>query len=445
MNFKRLTALAVATVIGAGAFWATEPATARAEGEIFVPLLVFRTGPYAPNGIPVADAFQDYMKMLNERDGGINGVKLTFEECETQYNNDRGVECYERLKNNGPTGGAAVFPFSTGITYALLDRSAQDKIPILSMGYGRADASDGRVFPYVFTPPATYWGQADAMIHYIADEEGGYDNLKGKKIALVYHDSAYGKEPIKTLELLSKKYGFDFHLFPVSHPGLEQKSTWLQIGRRLRPDWTLMWGWGVMNSTAIKEAAAVGYPMDKFIGVWWSGSEPDVRPAGAAAKGYKSGTFNGVGQDYPVVQDILKHVYDKGNGTAESRDKVGEVGYNRGLINMLFVTEAIRTAMGKYGNRPLTGEEIRWGFENLDLSADVLKQAGFEGMMEPIKLSCEDHEGGGKLRIQQWDGEKWEAASDWIEPNQELIRELYKESAEQFAKEKGLPLDRCDS
>ncbi len=58
-----------------------------------------------------------------------------------------------------------------------------------------------------------------------------------------------------------------------------------------------MWGWGVMNSTAIKGAASVGYPMDHFIGVWWSGAEPDVVPAGDAAKGYKSGTFHGAGQN----------------------------------------------------------------------------------------------------------------------------------------------------
>ncbi len=446
MGIKKLTALAAAAVIGAGAFWASvdTPAQAQEANEQFIPLMVYRTGPYAPNGIPLADAFQDYLKLLNERDGGINGVTLTFEECETQYNNDRGVECYERLKNNGPTGASAFFPFSTGITYALIERAANDQIPIFSMGYGRADASDGRVFPYVFTAPTTYWAQADAMINYIAQEEGGYDNLDGKKIALVYHDSAYGKEPIKTLEMLSEEHGFTLSLHPVSHPGLEQKSTWLQIGRRVRPDWTLMWGWGVMNATAIKEAAAVGYPMDKFIGVWWSGSEVDVRPAGDAAVGYKAGNFHGIGTDFPVVQDILTHVYAKGNGTGDN-DQVGEVLYNRGLINMFIVTEAIRTAMDRYGNKPMTGEQVRWGFENLNIDQATLERAGFDGMMKPIQLSCTDHEGGGQLLIQQWNGSEWEVASDWIAPNNELIRGLYEDSAEQFAAEKGISLDRCTS
>ncbi|MEM7019325.1 MAG: ABC transporter substrate-binding protein, partial [Pseudomonadota bacterium] len=202
----------------------------------FIPSLVYRTGPYAPNGIPFADGRADYYKLINERDGGINGIKIDFEECDTAYNNDRGVECYERLKNKGPTGAASFSPLSTGITYALIERAAADKIPILSMGYGRTDASDGRVFPYVFTMPSTYWSQATAIVKHIGDESGGMDKLKNMKIALVYHDSAFGKEPIPTLDALAKKYGYKLSKFPVPHPGLEQKSTWLSVGRRLRPD-----------------------------------------------------------------------------------------------------------------------------------------------------------------------------------------------------------------
>ena len=426
--------------IGATA-WTLGASEALAQNEQFTPRLVYRTGPYAPNGIPFADGYADYLDMLNARDGGVGGVKITYEECETAYNNDKGVECYERLKGKGPTGASWVDPLSTGITYAVMERGTADKIPIISMGYGRADASYGAVWPYVFTFPATYWAQADAFIEYIGQQEGGMEKLKGIKIALVYHDSAYGKEPIPTLEKLAAKYGYEFSKFAVAHPGLEQKSTWLQI-RQLRPKWVLMWGWGVMNSTAIKEAAAVGYPMDHFLGVWWSGSEPDVVPAGPAAIGYKSGTFHGAGPDYPVIQDIIKYVYEKGGGHT-TKDKIGEVLYNRGVINALYDTEALRTAQGKYGKKPLTGEQIRWGFENLDLSDARIKELGAEGLATPVKLSCEDHEGGGKVRIQQWDGQHWKFITDWITPDRTLIREMYKEGALAYAKEKGITPRDC--
>src|SRR5579885_631886 len=296
----KLRNLAIGAIAIGAVGWTLAATEALAQSEQFIPRLVYRTGPYAPNGIPVSDVYGDYLDMRNARDGGVNGVKLTYEECETAYNNDRGVECYERLKNKGPTGAGWVDPLSTGITYALIERATADKIPVVSMGYGRADTRYVAVFTSVFTLPATYWAQGDALVKYVAAQDGGFDKLKSEKIALVYHDSAYGKEPIATLEKLSAKYGYTFLKYAVSPPGIDQKATWLQI-RQQRPNWVFMWGWGVMNSTAIKEAAAVGYPMDHFIGVWWSGSEPDVVPAGDAAKGYKSGTFHGAGTDYKVI------------------------------------------------------------------------------------------------------------------------------------------------
>jgi branched-chain amino acid transport system substrate-binding protein len=414
---------------------------AMAQNEQFIPRLVYRTGPYAPNGIPFADGYADYLDMINARDGGINGVKLVYEECEDGYDNSKGVECYERLKGKGTTGASFVDPLSTGITYALIERAAADKIPMVTMGYGRADASYGPVFPYDFTFPVTYWEGADAMVTYIGAQEGGMAKLKGKKIALVYHDSAYGKEPIATLEKLAALHGFKFDKFPISPPGIEQKSTWLQI-RQLKPNWVLMWGWGVMNSTAIREAAAVGFPMDHFIGIWYSGAEPDVIPAGKAAVGYKAATFHGSGTDFTVIRDIAKYLYDKGQGKA-TKDKTGDVLYVRGVLNAMFNTEAIRVAQKKFGNKPLTGEQVRWGLENLDITAARVTELGAEGLVTPMKISCENHGGHGLVRIQQWDGAHWKFASDWIEPHHDMLDPIYKESALAYAKEKNITPRDC--
>ena len=115
----RKAALLGAAVVAAGVALA---ATAQAQNEQFIPGLIYRTGAYAPNGIPFANGVADYYALVNERDGGINGVKITTEECETGYATDRGVECYERLKGKGPTGATAFHPLSTGITFAVTDK-----------------------------------------------------------------------------------------------------------------------------------------------------------------------------------------------------------------------------------------------------------------------------------------------------------------------------------
>src|ERR1700748_2302640 len=181
--------LAVATVATA----VFGPYTAFAQNEQFIPGLVYRTGPYAPNGIPLADGARDYITMLNERDGGINGVKISVEERENRYDTDRGVEGYERLKGKGPTGAAYFSPLSTGITFALTEKAPGDKIPLLTMGYGRSESRDGTVFPWNFIAVGSYGPAADIAVQQIAKELGGFDKLKGKKISLVYHDSPYGK------------------------------------------------------------------------------------------------------------------------------------------------------------------------------------------------------------------------------------------------------------
>lgn len=414
---------------------------AQAQNEQFIPSLVYRTGAYAPNGIPFANGVADYYTMINARDGGINGVKILNEECETGYATDRGVECYERLKGKGPTGAAYFLPLSTGITFALTEKVPNDKIPLITMGYGRSESRDGSVFTWNFPMLGTYWTAANIAIQHIAAELGGTDKLKGRKIALVYHDSPYGKEPIAALEAMAKKYDFTFLPIPVPHPGNEQKSQWLQI-RQQRPDYVLLWGWGVMNSTSVTEAANVNFPRDKMIGVWWSGAEPDVVPAGAGATGYKALMLQHGAGKFAVHADIEKHVVAPGKSQAKP-DEITHVLYNRGLVNAMLGVEAIRTAQAKFGNKPLTGEQIRWGMENLNLSAERIKELGFDGMLRPLKMTCSDHEGARFARVQQWDGKAWKTISDWYTADDSLLAPMVKETAAKYAAEKKITPRDC--
>jgi branched-chain amino acid transport system substrate-binding protein len=426
---RMLRSKAAALVLAAaGVFGAAHEAMAQAN-EIFIPVLVYRTGAYAPNGIPWADGFVDYLKLVNARDGGVNGIKIAYEECETGYATDRGVECYQRLKSRNPV---AVNPLSTGITYALTERVPGDKVVLFTTGYGRADSVDGSVFPWNFPLLGTYWDAADMLVQHVKTKGA----LKGKKIALVYHDSPYGKEPIPALEARAKMEGFTLLKLPVTHPGVEQKATWLQV-RQQRPDYVFLWGWGVMNSTAIKDAISVSYPRLQMFGVWWSSAEPDVTPAEQASKGY-----NGIAlghsdeRDFPIHKDMVKHLYDKGQGTAKSKDDVGSVLYNRGVISAMLTVEAIKQAQSKFGKRVVTGEEVRWGAENLNLDAGKIKQLGFGDMVQPLKTSCKNHAGVHRGRVHTWDGKDWSYTSDWYQADYKVLAPLVEQSSKAYANEK---------
>ena len=428
-NFTLAAGMALAAVAASVA----TPAAAQPK-EQFFPLLVYRTGAYAPNGVPFANGYADYLKLVNAR-GGINGVKVSFEECETGYATDRGVECYERLK--GKNGGATVFqPLSTGITFALTEKAPGDKIPLITAGYGRSESADGQVFKWNFPLTGTYWGAADILIQHLAAKEGGFDKLKGKKITLIYHDSPYGKEPIPLLQERAAMHGYVLSLLPVAHPGVEQKATWLQI-RQNRPDYVLNWGWGVMNSTALKEAVATGFPRDKMYGVWWAGAEPDVKDVGDGAKGYNALALqHGSEPNAAVVKEVLAKVHDKGQGTGPKAE-VGEVLYMRGLTAAMFAVEGVRAAQDRYGKgKWVSPEQARWGYENLNLTQAKLDALGFKGVMRPISTSCADHQGASWARMHQWDGKKWNFTSDWMQQDDAILKPMIKAAADKYAAEK---------
>ncbi len=430
-------ALALAGLQAAQAQTAAPAAAAKAsqQQEQFFPLQSYRVGPYAAGGTGFFGGFIDYLNLINTRDGGVGGVKLTWEEGETQYEVERGVEVYERLKNR--PGIAAWNPLSVGIAYALIDRVTADKVPLITINHGRTDTTDGAVFKYVFPLLVNPYSETSGIVNYLGTKVGGLDQLKGKKIVVLYHGSPYGKETIPIYELLAKKYGFTVQQIEVPHPGNEQQSQWLTI-RRAKPDFVVLRGWGVMNPVALKTAQKTGFPVDRIVGNIWSNSEEDVIPAGDAAKGYVAIGSVAPGTQYPVLQEIIKTVYDAGKGNLEDRKRIGTVYHNLGVVNGILNVEAIRIAQAKFGKRTLTGDEVRWGLENLKLDQARVAALGAKGLFHSINVSWDNHEGEGYVAFQQWDGKQWKQVSDWIAPDWKLLRPIIDKSALAYAKEKNI-------
>ena len=433
MKLKKLAILAALACVGLSAVVSTTAVMAQEKVQFF-PSLTGRTGPVAPNATPFANGYADYMKLVNLR-GGINGVKTLVEECETAYATDRGVECYERLK--GKHGGATVFqPLSTGITFALTEKIPADKIPMITSGYGRSDSADGGVFKWNFPLIGHYWVAGDVLLQHIAKQAGGWENLKGKKIAVGYHDSPFGKELLPIVQERAAMYGFTLQLLPIPAPGVEQKAIWLQI-RQQRPDYVMLQTWGVMTATSVKEAIATGYPREKMFGTWWSGAEPDLKDIGAAAKGYNAVMMqHGAEPTSTVAKEIVAKVHDKGQGTGPKAE-VGEVLYMRGVVGAMLAVEGVRQAQERFGKgQVMTGEQARWGYENLNLTQAKLDGLGFKGVMRPVSTSCADHMGSAWARVHTWDGSKFVWASDWLQADEQIIKPLVKASAEKYAAEK---------
>ncbi len=437
---KRLTVLGLAANILASSLMMAAP-EAVAQESIYVPLFTYRTGPFAGSGIPIADGMHDYLQMLNERDGGIGGVKIALDECETGYDTKKGLECYDAVKPKNPV---MVNPWSTGISLSLIPKASVDKIPVLSMAYGLSASARGDIFPWVFNPPATYWDGLAMIIRYLGTESGGLDKLKGKKIGYLYFDGGFGKEPIPLFEQMAKDMGFELKLYPVPPGEMQnQSSQWLSV-RRDRPDFMVMYGWGAMNPTAVKEAVKINYPMDKFVSIWWPG-ENDVNGT-EGAKGFKMLNWHGIGTDYPALKDIQKLVVDKGLSKSP-KEKVGELLYNRGVYNAVLIAEGIAQAQKITGKKVVDGSDVRRGLENITLDEARFKAIGLPAFAGNLQLTCKDHNGHRSAFIQQWDGAKWVKITDFIEPMPEKVKPALDEAAREYGeKNAGWPKrsEACD-
>ncbi|MBB4201018.1 branched-chain amino acid transport system substrate-binding protein, partial [Rhodoblastus sphagnicola] len=377
-------ALGLALTVSAGA---AETTPGPDSNKQFFPIASYRVGPYAAAATAIWAGRIDYYRYINDVEGGINGVPIVWRECETEWTAEKGIECYERFKkglNGAPV--SAYFPNGAPAAYALSDRAAQDQIPLVTLAYGRTEATDGRVFPYIFPVVLTFYSEASALVNYIAEREGGFDKLKGKKIATVYHDSAYGRETLDPLALLAKRYGFENIQIPVADPGAEQSAQWREV-REKKPDWVFLRTWGVSTPVAIKTAARFGFPADRIIGDVWASSEGDVLPAGDAAKGFLALTPYPAGTQFDILQRIKKEIVDKGKSDLRDPKAFGSVYYNSGLLDGLLSVEIVRQAQKQFGNRPIAGPGPQWALEHFDLDDAELKRAGFDGLSQTLKLT----------------------------------------------------------
>jgi branched-chain amino acid transport system substrate-binding protein len=366
----------------------------------------------------IVQAAKDYAAVLNAK-GGIEGHPIEIIAQDHGNEPQRGLECYEKLKREG----VIMFDMlSTPVSRAVLPRIMADGNILLQSFVGRGDAVDGDVFKQIFPIGPTYWGQVANDIAYIKTQHKG--NLKGVKIGFIYPDYSFGQEPIPILKTLAAKEGFELELFPNPMPGRDQAAVWTQI-RRFDPAWVISWNLSAMHVVAAKEMKRNGIAMDKLIVVNWL-NEVDINNIGAAdAKGLKRGTNVVGGKQHPVIQQIMKELYatGKGNGDVKNLD---DIYYNTGLAMYSVMFEGTRAAIRKDG-WPLTGAKIKTGLESL-------RNFDANGLMSPVTVTGKDHGGGGKTRIDMWDGAKWVPQSDWVAAYVDEVDKVVKEQSAEFAK-----------
>jgi branched-chain amino acid transport system substrate-binding protein len=364
----------------------------------------------------VAQAAQDLAMHVNAS-GGIDGHPIEMVVKDHGNEPQRGVECYEQLKRDG----VFIFNFlSTPVTNAVLPRVMKDENILMQSFVGRGDAVDGEVFEWVFPIGPTYWQQAANDIAYIKSQfEGDFSDAK---IGFIYLDYPFGQEPIEILKTLAEKEGFELELYPVPLPGSDQAGAWSKI-RRDKPDYVISWLLAGGHVVASKEMRRNRFPIDRYLSSNWL-NEVDIANIGAEeATGILRGTNVAGGQEVPIVKTMLDTIYAEGKGSGPE-SSVRDVYYNTGLAIYSSGIEAARIAVENDG-WPLTPESMKAAYESL---------SGYDGngLMAPLTVTAEDHGGGGKTRIEQWDGETWVPLTDWSADYLDVVWEVIEESSSKF-------------
>jgi branched-chain amino acid transport system substrate-binding protein len=408
-----VTALMAMVVAMAGILGSV--ALASANHEIVIGLQCDRTGATQIVGTVLCPGFHDYVALVNSK-GGVEGHKIRAVEIDHEYKVPPGVEAYERHKKEGAVTMAI---YGTPHIYALAAKLTEDRLPGTSPGFGSAAAADGIRYPYIFPIAATYWSQGAAAVDFAKKQLGG--SLKGKKIAYLFYDNPAGREPIEVIEDLAAKEGFTLKTFAVPPPGVEMGAQVLDIAQRFRADYVVAHLFGGAPGVSIKEFKRVGYPLRKVVSFVWGAAEANIEAGGgfAAAEGYYAMQFAGVGKDYPVLNEIREMYKNQGKPAPKEMDST--VFYNRGVLIAALHVEAIRHAVKAKPDGKITGEDAKKGFEKI---------ANFtlSGLVPPLKITAQDHEGGGLVQIWQVKGGKFEKVTDWFAAYQDVVAKHIKES-----------------
>jgi branched-chain amino acid transport system substrate-binding protein len=395
--------------IAAGAMALAAGSAVAQDKELVFGLQCDRTGATQTVGIFLCPGYHDYISLVNSK-GGVEGYKIRVLEIDHEYKVPPAMEAHERFKKEGAILEGV---YGTPQIAALTKKLEEDKILGTSPGFGNSASTDGKRYPYVFPLAASYWSQAAAAVTFVKKDLGG--SLKGKKIAYLFFDNPAGKDPIAILEDLSKSEGFELKTFAVPSPGVEMGAQVLDITGRYKPDFVIAHLFGRSPSVSIKEFKGKGYPLSKVISLVWGASEADIKAAGGyeVAEGYHTLQFAGVGGDFQVIKDI--NAMYQAQGKPAPKEQETSVFYNRGLVIAALHVEAVRNAIKAKGGAKPTSEDVKNGME-------AIKGFTLGGMVPPMEVTREDHEGGGWVQVWSVKGGKLVKDGEWFQAYRDVIK-----------------------
>ncbi|KQP49651.1 ABC transporter substrate-binding protein [Pseudorhodoferax sp. Leaf274] len=374
---------------GAALVAGTLPRAARAQGEdIVIGGSIPMTGVFAFAGIGINAGIADYVKIVNDA-GGIKGRKLRYVPEDTGYKVDVSVAAFKKITSQNKVN--LYYGDSTGFAKTIngeLDRSGQ----ILMAGASFAsELNNPAKYPHQFLVGPDYTEMFGILLNHIAKEK------PGAKVAFVYSDSEFGRDPIEASEATAKKLGLSVPVKIMTPAGSVDVSTEVIKLRRAAPDYTIFHGYVLAPIPEFIQQGKQQGMASKWMGTFWTMDSSTVMKMGEAGDG-----FMGV-MPFRYYYDTEKApMLEK---IRALRPEYQSTAYIQGFLTAMLFTEAARRTLD--AGKPLDGK-------NLKAALNTIKDFDTGGLIgTPITISGNSIPVGRVYRADM-KAQKMVAASDWI-------------------------------
>ena len=391
ISTQRRSLMLGAAAAAAGAMALTHPLTVLAQGseDIVIGGSIPMTGVFAFAGVGINAGIQDFVKITNDA-GGIKGRKLRYVPEDTGYKVDVSVAAYKKITSQNKV--TFYYGDSTAFSKTINTELERSGSTLMTGASFATELNDAKKYPHQFLVGPDYTEMFGILLKHIAKEK------PGAKVAFVYSDSEFGRDPIESSEKLAKSLGLSVAAKIMPPAGSVAVSTEVIKLRRAAPDYTIFHGYIL---APIPEFITQGKQMgmtSKWMGTFWTMDSSTVMKMGEAGDG-----FMGV-MPYRYYYDTSAKapMLDK---IRQMRPEYQSTAYMQGFLAAMLFTESAKRCLE--ANKPLTGD-------NLKAALNAIKDFDTGGLIGvPISIKGNSIPVG---RIYKADmkAQKMLPASDWI-------------------------------
>ena len=347
------------------------------------------TGVFAFAGVGINAGMGDYVKMVNEA-GGIKGRKIRYVPEDTGYKVDVSVAAFKKITSQNKVN--LYYGDSTGFSKTInpeLDRNGA----ILMAGASFAtELNNPAKYPNQFLVGPDYTEMFGILLKHVAKEK------PGAKVAFVYSDSEFGRDPIEASEAAAKKLGLNVVAKLMTPPGSVDVSTEVIKLRRAAPDYTIFHGYIL---APIPEFIQQGKQMgmtSQWMGTFWTMDSSTVMKMGEAGDGFMGVMPYRYYYDTSAKAPMLEKI-------RALRPEYQSTAYTQGFLTAMLFTEAAKRTLD--AGKPLDGK-------NLKAALNSIKDFDTGGLIGvPITIKGNSIPVGRVYRADM-KAQKMVAASDWI-------------------------------